>query len=991
MSIRVYGLSTELGVTSKKLLELCQLEGIDAKSHAATLTESEATRLRVRIKADSEPAAKAAETPAAEPAPAAEGAKLAFAPKLGAVRRRPPQKGVAIEEAKASPAAATAEAVVAAVPAVAVAAKVESAPATPAVAAPVEAAEVAAAAPVAEPVTAAPTEAETEAPAAEVVSEPETPPTEIAPPKKKKVSIDEFVVEVPKAIGRIEGIVPKKIPVRDRDRKKGREKKEEEKPAEAGGRAHPQSIGLPPEQTEAGKKAKEIASRAIREAHKQSPSQKGLMADTNRPQSGRSASAGGRRGAAAASGGVAEAAPGPRGGPSRGGASRGGAGGEPDAPETDERKGVKPVKRSQDARRRDKVELDSDIGVLAAGHVRLERGEPIRKTYTERRRRQRPLKTKKADEPLHGGAVEIEEPITIKSFCAALGVQASAVIARLMRSGVMATVNQALATDQAEALAIEFGVELKVKQQLDVEESIAAAVTGSDGEGEEPGVRQPRAPVVTFLGHVDHGKTSLMDQIRRTNVVSGEAGGITQHIGAYRVQVGERAVTFLDTPGHEAFTAMRARGARITDIVVLVVAADDGIMPQTDEAINHARAAKVPIVVALNKVDKPEANLQRVLGQLAERDLVPEEWGGKTIVIQTAATTGQGIPELLEALTLEAEMLELGAVPDRLARGTVIEARMDEGLGPVTTVLVQDGTLRVGQAILAGTAFGRVRAMTDDAGRTVTEAAPSMPVRVSGFSAVPNAGDRFTVLENLQAAREFAEQRADKTRQAALVSRKHVTLEKLMEQMAATEVKMLNVILKGDVQGSVEVLKSAIGELKHPEVQVAVLHAGVGAINESDVILADASDAVIIGFGVIADDTGRALAEQKGVDIRVYTIIYQVIDDLKAALQGMLKPEKKQQVVGHLVVRTTFKVSRVGTIAGCYVTDGVFRRANPVRVSRHGVVVYEGKIDSLKRFKDDAKEVASGLECGLKIAGFDDIKADDVVESIETIEIKRTL
>jgi translation initiation factor IF-2 len=977
-----------LGVSSKKLLELCQIEGIDAKSHAATLTESEANRLRTRIKAGAEPApAPAAAPAAAEAAPQAEGAKLAFAPKLGAVRRRPPQKGVAIEEAKAAP--ATPEAPVADTATAVAAPSVETAPAAPP-AEPLEApavVQVEAAAtvtPIVNPVAAAP-EPAVEAPPTETVTEPEAPPAEPAPRKKKAVSIDEFVVEVPKAIGRIEGIVPKKIPVRDRDRKKGREKKDEDKPAEPAARAHPQAIGLPPEQTEAGKKAKEIASRAIREAHKQTPSQKGLMADTNRPQSGRSASAGGRRGAPAAGGGVAEAAPGPRGGPARGGPS------EAEAPETEERKGTKPVKRSQDARRRDKVELDSDIGVLGAGHVRLERGEPVRKTYTERRRRQRPLKTKRADEPLHGGAVEIEEPITIKSFCAALGVQASAVIARLMRTGVMATVNQALATEQAEALAIEFGVELKVKQQLDVEETIQAAVADSDGEGEEPGLRQPRAPVVTFLGHVDHGKTSLMDQIRRTNVVSGEAGGITQHIGAYRVQVGDRAVTFLDTPGHEAFTAMRARGAKITDIVVLVVAADDGIMPQTDEAINHARAAKVPIVVALNKVDKPEANVQRVLGQLAERDLVPEEWGGKTIIVQTAATTGQGVPELLEALTLEAEMLELGAVPDRLARGTVIEARMDEGLGPVTTVLVQDGTLRAGQAILAGTAYGRVRAMTDDTGRPVTEATPSMPVRISGFSAVPNAGDRFTVLENLQAAREFAEQRADKTRQAALFSRKHVTLEKLMEQMEAAEVKMLNVILKGDVQGSVEVLKSAIGELKHPEVQVAVLHAGVGAINESDVILADASDAVIIGFGVIADETGRALAEQKGVDIRIYTIIYQVIDDLRAALQGMLKPEKKQQVVGHLVVRTTFKVSRVGTIAGCYVTDGVIRRANPIRVSRHGVVVYEGKIDSLKRFKDDAREVATGLECGLKIAGFDDIKADDVVESIETIEIQRTL
>ena len=771
---------------------------------------------------------------------------------------------------------------------------------------------------------------------------------------------------MPKAIGRIEGIVPKEIPPRGRGRKKGKEEQEKKKPPL---RVHPQAMGLPPEKLtalgEAGRKAREVASRTIKEKAAETQGQKGLVADTNRPKAGRSAIAGSRRRQAR---GVVP-----------------GADAEPD------RKQAKPQRRGSQPRRADKVTLDSDVNVLGSGHVRLERGEKVRRPFGERRRRHRAERTKRGDEALaRGKSIEIQEPITVKTFCAALGVQAGPVITHLMRRGLLITVNEVMDTELAAELAVEFGVELKIKAALDIEDAIQAEVQAMDRHQAER-TELPRAPVVTFLGHVDHGKTSLMDRIRSTKVVEGEAGGITQHIGAYHVDLGERGVTFLDTPGHEAFTAMRARGAQVTDIVVLVVAADDGVMPQTDEAINHARAAGVPIVVALNKIDVPNANVQRVLGQLAERELTPEQWGGKTIVIETSAITGQGVDDLLEALSLEAELLELTADPSRLARGAVIEAEMREGLGAVMNLLVQDGTLKVGDVILGGLAVGRVRAMADDKGRSITEAGPSMPVSVSGLSVIPDAGDEFFVFESLQKAREFAEQRQIIERQKALAPIRHVTLENLFEHIEAQQISELRVIIKADVQGSVEVLKQSIGEFQHPEVQVKVLHAAVGGINESDVLLADASDALIIGFQVIADSRARSLAERKGVDIRLYSVIYQVVDDLKMALEGMLAPEQRHDVVGHVVVRQTFKVSRLGTIAGCYVTDGVIRRTSKIRVSRQGVVVHEGTLDSLKRFKDDAREVPTGMECGLKITGFDDIKIDDVIEAIEVVEVKRTL
>ncbi len=1039
MSIRLYTLAKELEVSTKSLLELAAEEGIEVRSHASSLTDNEAGRLRARY--ESKQAAEAAKPPVPPvPAPGAvppplpprgeSGAQMA-APLLFTRRKPPPQRGVrapgeGAEEGESAATDATTEpAAVAEVPAPAAetaepevveppvteaepvaAAAEEDAPAE-AVAPSAEEAEDVPAAPVAEePVAAESPEAATaeaepaaEAAAAEQVEEAAEAATAPAPdiaaeaaPEAPKVShVDDFRIEVPKALGRID-IKPKEIPARGGRKKKDEPQRKASKAAEdkkaAADAAHPQGMGVSMDQlqerTEAGRRAREAAERTLRKSPPARPAPgagagagagaggggprgAGLNVDTNRPMAGRSASGGGRRPAA-----------------------RREDGGAP-TEESEEKKIHRTPKRGSSERRSDKVEIDADVDVIGTSHVRLERGEKVRRGYGERRRRRSLSGRKRADEAVvKGETVEISEPVTVKSFCSTLGVQSSAVIGKLMQRGMMVTVNEALETPLAIELALEFGVDLNVREQLEIDEQVEETLKKQDEQYEE--VEQlPRAPIVTFMGHVDHGKTSLMDYIRKTKVVEGESGGITQHIGAYRVQVGDQFVSFLDTPGHQAFTAMRARGANVTDIVVLVVAADDGVMPQTEEAINHAKAAGVPIVVAMNKIDRPESDEQRLLGQLSERELVPEEWGGKTIVVRTSAMTGQGIDDLLESLLLESELLELKSNPTLPARGTVIEAEMREGLGPVSTVLVQDGTLRVGDIILAGTSYGRVRSMTDDQGKQVMEAGPSMPVRVSGLTTVPNAGDNMYVLEDLQEAREYAEQRERKHRELSLVSRKHTTLEELFEVMQQQKVEELSVIVKADVQGSVEVLRQSLNDLQHPEVRVQVIHTGIGAVNESDVLLADASDAVIIGFHVITDERARALSEQKGVDIRTYSVIYQVVDDLRKALEGMLRPETKEQVVGHLVVRSTFKISRIGTIAGCYVTDGTIRRNSKVRLSRQGVVIHEGRLDSLKRFKDDVREVSGGMECGLKFDGFDDVKTDDLIESIETIEIKRTL
>ena len=588
---------------------------------------------------------------------------------------------------------------------------------------------------------------------------------------------------------------------------------------------------------------------------------------------------------------------------------------------------------------------------------------------------------------------EIEPPITLRSLSEAIGIRANDLIRRLMNSmGQMVTINASLDDDTAQMLALEFGVELEVVHERTAEDDLFDDYASSSDRGEDVEGLVPRPPVITILGHVDHGKTSLLDRIRNANVVDTESGGITQHIGAYQITQEGQKITFVDTPGHEAFTAMRARGANVTDIVVLVVAADDGVMPQTQEAIAHAKAANVPIVVALNKIDLPNVNLNKIFGELSQQDLAPEEYGGDTPVIKTSALTGKGIPELLEMLGVVAELrCDLRSNPDRPATGTCLEASISEGRGVVATVLVQDGTLKVGDAMVCGDGFGRVRALFDDKGRSIQEAGPSTPVEVSGLDAVPTAGEKFGVVSDISRAREIVDIRRERTRGVSLGERQSITLENLYSKMAEQKVKNLNLILKADVQGSLEALTKELEKLENPEVPIRILLKGVGGISESDILLADASQAIVIGFRVAPEDRAVSLADEKKIDIRRYDIIYQVTDEIKKAVEGMLVPEIKEVHLGRAVVRETFKISKVGTVAGCFVTQGVIERAAKARIIREGREIYKGSLEALKRFKDDAKEVREGFECGIKISNFDDLKNDDIIEAYRIDVIRRTL
>jgi len=581
--------------------------------------------------------------------------------------------------------------------------------------------------------------------------------------------------------------------------------------------------------------------------------------------------------------------------------------------------------------------------------------------------------------------VYVPETITVSELAHAMAVKAVDLIKTLMRMGVMATINQVLDQETA-MLAVEEMGHKAVAAQLDDPDAFL------EHFGEElDRTPEPRPPVVTVMGHVDHGKTSLLDYIRRTKVAAGEAGGITQHIGAYHVETPRGVVTFLDTPGHEAFTAMRARGAQATDVVVLVVAADDGVMPQTREAIHHARAANVPIVVAINKIDKPEANPDRVRQELVAEGVIPEAYGGDTIFVEVSAKTGQGIDELLESILLVAEVLELKAPKSGPAKGLVIEARLDRGRGPVATVLVQSGSLKRGDVVLAGATWGRVRAMLDEAGRPIEEAAPSMPAEILGLEDVPQAGEAFYVLPDERKAREIALYRQGKYREQKLAKSQAVKLENLFEQMSQGEVKKLPIIVKADVQGSAEALSQALLKLSTDEVQVQIVHSGVGGITESDVNLAQASGAIIIGFNVRADAGARKLAETFGVDIRYYNIIFDAVDEVKAAMVGLLAPVQKEETLGLVEIRQIFRIPKVGVVAGCYVQEGVVRRNARVRVLRDNVVIFDGELDSLKRFKEDVREVKAGYECGLSIKNFQEIKEGDQLEIYEVKEVARTL
>jgi translation initiation factor IF-2 len=582
--------------------------------------------------------------------------------------------------------------------------------------------------------------------------------------------------------------------------------------------------------------------------------------------------------------------------------------------------------------------------------------------------------------------VKISEVVTVGDLAREMGVKAGEVIKKLMALGMMATINQVLDADTATLIASEFdhqveNVAFNADSALEVEHQVE----------EEATALMPRPPVVTIMGHVDHGKTSLLDAIRSTHVTAQEHGGITQHIGAYHVQVDGRSVTFLDTPGHEAFTAMRARGAQVTDIVVLVVAADDGVMPQTVEAINHARAAEVPIIVAINKIDRPDANLERVKRGLSEYGLAPEDWGGDTVLAPVSAKTQEGIPHLLEMLLLQADILELKANPNKLARGTIIEAKLDRGRGPVATVLVQEGTLHIGDAFVCGVFYGKVRAMVDDHGHKVDAASPSFPVEILGLQGVPQAGDSFIAVTDEAKARQVAEYRQGKQRETELVKSSKVSLEELYDQIKAGDVRELRVVLKADVQGSVEALTEALGRLSGDEVKLRVIHGSVGGITESDILLAAASNAIVMGFNVRPESKGAALASKEGVDVRLYTIIYEVVADVRAAMEGLLEPTYREQILGRVEVRQIFNISGAGTVAGCYVVEGKIQRGSLVRLLRDQVVVHEGKLGSLKRFKDDVREVSAGYECGLVIEGFQDVKQGDVVEAYEKIPVIRRI
>ncbi len=571
--------------------------------------------------------------------------------------------------------------------------------------------------------------------------------------------------------------------------------------------------------------------------------------------------------------------------------------------------------------------------------------------------------------------IKFQEGSTVKEFAELLGQKLNDVIKKFMELGSMVTINQPVDSDAAQIIAEAFNIKIELTQIEDDEDELM------DEEIDESTLSH-RPPIVTIMGHVDHGKTTLLDAIRETKVTESEAGGITQHIGAYKVKLNDKEIVFLDTPGHEAFTVMRARGAKVTDIVILVVAADDSVMPQTIEAIDHAKAANVPIIVAINKIDKPESNIQKVNNELSQYDVVPEDWGGKNIFVEVSAKEGTGIEQLLEMIILQSEMMELKADFNRKAKGTIIEAKLDRGRGPVGTVLVNTGQLKVGDPFIVGTVAGKVRALIDDNGKKIKKAGPSTPVEVIGFPNVPQAGDIFVVMDDERKARQIASNRIHKQRTAAIKKKKALTLDDLFEKVKEGEIRDLNIIIKADVQGSVEAVKDALSKLTHPEVKVNVIHTGAGGINESDVMLAAASNAIIIGFNIRPDANASSVIDREGVDVRLYSIIYEAIDDVKKALEGLLEPTITEKVIGRAEVRSLFQISRLGTIAGCHVLDGKMSRSSiGARVIRDDIVIYESKLSSLKRFKEDAKEVLSGFECGIMIENFNDLKTGDIIEN----------
>ncbi|MGA7966019.1 MAG: translation initiation factor IF-2 [Gammaproteobacteria bacterium] len=632
-------------------------------------------------------------------------------------------------------------------------------------------------------------------------------------------------------------------------------------------------------------------------------------------------------------------------------------------------------------------------GAPLSGELHVKRGGRGRRSNRAAGGRRRQSRIASV-ETQHGGfqqpveqkkkVIEIPEAIGVNDLAQRMSVKGTEVIKALMGMGMMATINQVLDQDTAVLVVEEMGHEARIESAQDVESQLMATEI-------ERGQAKVRSPVVTVMGHVDHGKTSLLDYIRSTKVTDKEAGGITQHIGAYHVKHKKGGITFLDTPGHEAFTAIRARGAQSTDVVILVVAADDGVMPQTIEAIEHARAAEVPIVVAVNKIDKSEADIDRVKNELSQREVVPDDWGGDVQFVPVSAKTGEGVDKLLEAVLLQAELLELTASPEGPAQGVVLESRLDKGRGAVATLLIQEGTLKRGDMLLAGREFGRVRALLDDSGATMKSAGPSMPVQVLGLSGTPEAGDEALVVENERRAREVADHRETRERQVRLANQQASRLDEMFTQMGQDESKSLNLIIKADVHGSLEAVRDGVVRMSSEEVQVKIVSSGIGAITESDLNLATASGAVVLGFNVRADNVARKAQQESGVDIRYYSVIYELIDDIRKALSGMLSPELREQIVGLAEVRDVFRSPKFGAVAGCLVVDGYVRRDNPIRVLRDSVVIYEGSLESLRRFKDDVKEVRAGTECGIAVKDYNDVNAGDQIECYERIEVAREI
>ncbi len=654
----------------------------------------------------------------------------------------------------------------------------------------------------------------------------------------------------------------------------------------------------------------------------------------------------------------------------------------------------------------ERAEKEAKLGKAAPGKKKQKKEEGRREELhvagdargkrRGKKQRGRPQRNIQVPETKHGfqkptapvvREVEIPETISVGDLAQRMSIKAPEVIKTLMKMGMMVTINEKLDQDTAVLVVEEMGHTAVFGKSEDAEELLLEKLLGEAVRGEA----ETRAPVVTIMGHVDHGKTSLLDHIRESRVTAGEAGGITQHIGAYHVETGHGMITFLDTPGHAAFSAMRARGAKVTDIVILVVAADDGVMPQTKEAVQHARAAEVPLIVAINKMDKPEANPDRVMQELSSEEVVPEEWGGDTQFVKVSAHTGDGIEELLDAVLLQAEVLELQANKDGLAKGIIVESTLDKGRGPIATVLVQNGTLRKGDPLVRRTAFGRVRAMYDEAGNEVEEAGPSIPVQVLGLSGAPNAGDDAIATADEKSARELAQVRQEKQRDSRLAEQKAAKLNELFSQMGEGEVMTVNLVVKADVQGSVEALKDSLENISTDEVKVKVVASGVGGINESDANLAATSNAIVIGFNVRADAAARRILEERGLELRYYSIIYEAIDDVKKAASGLLSPEVREEIIGLAEVRDVFRSSKIGAIAGCMVLEGVVRRNNPIRVLRDNVVVFEGELESLRRFKDDVSEVKSGTECGIGVKSYNDVQAGDQIEVFERVEVAREL